>query len=295
MSATYRHPESLVTTEWLSRHLDDPRVRVFECTQYLRYRPEGSDAPYDVESGRADFDRAHIPGAGFLDVQQQLSDATSPPHLRFTLPAPDALAAAFARLGVGDGLRVVLYSRGRPVWATRVWWMLRAIGFDDAAVLDGGFEKWRAEGRALSTEAPALSAATLTPRPRPGLFVGKEEVVRAMSDPGTRVVNALAPDLHRGENGRYGRRGRIPGSVNVPAAALVDAGSNTFVPAADADRAFREAGVDPSARTLVYCGGGIAATLDAFLLHQLGHEELCVYDASMSEWARDESLPMETG
>lgn len=295
MDAQYRHPEALVSTEWLARHLDDPAVRVYECTTYLLYRPEGSDAPYDVGSGRPDFDAGHIPGAGFLDIEQDLSDPVGPAHLHFTMPAPDRLASALALLGVGDGFRIVLYSRDKPQWATRVWWMLRSIGVDDAAILDGGFEKWLAEGREVSTEAPRLAPTTLTPRPRPGLFVGKEQVRAAMGDGRTCVLNALAPDLHKGENARYGRPGRIPGSSNLPAAELVDAASNTFVAPDVATRAFEVAGVRPSGRTLIYCGGGIAATLDAFLLYQLGHEDVSVYDASMSEWARDESLPMETG
>jgi thiosulfate/3-mercaptopyruvate sulfurtransferase len=117
----------------------------------------------------------------------------------------------------------------------------------------------------------------------------------AMDDPGCCVVNALEPDLHRGENPRYGRPGRIPGSVNVPAVSLVDAVSNTVVPPQAARDAFVRAGADGAGSTIVYCGGGIAATLDAFLMLQLGYRNVSVYDASMSEWARDQTLPIETG
>ena len=295
MSTAYRHPDALVSTDWLAAHLDDADLRGFECTTYLLYRPEGSDSPYDVGSGRGDYESGHIPGAGFLDLENDLSRPGAAPWLHFPLPDADALAGAFGRLGVGDGLRVVLYSRDKPQWATRVWWMLRAIGFDDAAVLDGGFEKWQREGRPLSRDVPDPTPARLTPRPRPGLFVGKEQVRAAMEDPDTCVLNALAADLHRGENARYGRPGRIPGSRNLPAADLVDPHDNTFLPAAAAARAFSAVGVDADTPTLLYCGGGIAATLDAFLLWQLGNEQVSVYDASMSEWARDESLPVETG
>lgn len=261
---------------------------------YLSYLPPGEEAPYRVVSGRADYQQGHIKGAGFLDLQSELSDLNSPPHLRFAMLPAERLAEALGRRGIGDGDRVVLYSRGRMVWSTRLWWMLRSIGFDGAAVLDGGWEKWVREGRSTSTEERTFSPAKLTPRPRRELFVAKEAVRAAIDDAKVSLVNALEPDLHRGENPRYGRRGRIPGSVNVPSASLVDPETNTFLPADQAAVKFRNAGVDPKHRAIVYCGGGIAATLDAFVLHQLGCENLSVYDASMSEWARDASLPIET-
>ncbi len=294
MNMQYQHRDALVSTEWLTDHLDDPDLRVIECTTYLSYLPPGHEAPYRVVSGRADYEQGHIKGAGFLDLQNELSDLNSPPHLRFKMLPAEILAEVLGRRGIGDGNRVVLYSRGRMVWSTRVWWMLRAIGFDDAAVLDGGWEKWVREQRPTSTEQPSFPPATLTPRPRPELFVAKDAVRTAMNDANACLVNALEPDLHSGENPRYGRPGRIPGSVNVPSASLVEPESNTFLPAEQAAAKFRSAGVDPAQRTLVYCGGGIAATLDAFVLHQLGYRDLSVYDASMSEWARDDSLPIET-
>ncbi|MDX1513941.1 MAG: sulfurtransferase [Gammaproteobacteria bacterium] len=279
----------------MAGHLNDPDLRIFECTTYLDYLPPGSDAPYRVMSGRADYEAGHVPGAGFADIQNDLSDAGSPPHLRFTLPSPVDLAARFGRLGIGDEHRVVLYSRGRLVWATRVWWMLRAVGFDNAAILDGGFEKWIAEDRPVSAQPSAFPPATLTPRPRKDVFVDKHKVLETLGRPDACLVNALEPELHRGENPRYGRPGRIPGSVNVPSSSLVAPATLSLLPPADANSKFREAGVDPSGPALVYCGGGIAATLDAFVLYQLGCDAISIYDASMSEWARDESLPIETG
>lgn len=295
MHDEFRDRDALVSTDWLEQHLGDASVRVFECTTYLLYRPAGSDAPYDVGSGRADYEAGHIAGAAFLDLQNELSDNDSPQHLRFRMLPLPALAQAFARRGIGDGQRVVLYTRGAMQWATRVWWMLRAVGFDTASVLDGGFEKWQREGRAVASGEQRYPQASLTARPCPELFVDKARMRAAMDDASCRLVNALAADLHRGDNPRYGRAGRIPGSVNVPAMSLLDPAHNTVLPPAAVREAFAAAGVDPAGPTLVYCGGGIAATLDAFLMHQLGYADVCVYDASMSEWARDESLPMESG
>ncbi len=293
MTTGYRYPSALVSTDWLADRLDDPDLRVFECTTYLDYLPPGGEAPYRVVSGRADYERSHIKGAGFLDIQGELSNSNSPPHLRFTMLPAETLAEALGRRGIGDNNRVVLYSRGRLAWSTRVWWMLRAIGVDSAAVLDGGWEKWVREKRPVSVEEPVYPPVKLTPRPRPEVFVDKEIMHAAMDDKSACLLNALDPDLHRGENPRFGRPGRIPGSVNVPSSSLVDPDSNTLLPPQAAAAKFKHAGVDLEKRTLVYCGGGIAATLDAFLLHQLGVENVTVYDASMSEWARDESMPIE--
>lgn len=294
MSNYYQHQDAIVSTQCFAERLCDSMLRVFECTTYLDYLPEGLDAPYRVVSGRKDYNQGHIPGAGFLDIQNQLSDSTSPIHLRFKMLPPDRLAEVLGRLGIGDRNRVVLYARDRNVWATRVWWMLRSIGFDAAAVLDGGWEKWVRERRPFSTEKRMFAPATLTSRPRPDLFVAKESVVAAIDDPDICLINALDADLYRGENPRYGRPGHIPGSVNIPASSLVNPDTNTFVSPDEAASIFKAAGADPSRRTIVYCGGGIASTLDAFLLHQLGYKDISIYDASMSEWARDESLLIET-
>lgn len=291
-TARYAHPDAIVGTSWLEEHLHDPSLRIFDCTTYLIYET-GTGRPYRVGSGRSDYEAAHIPGSAFLDLQGELSDGSSP--FNFTMPAAEDLAARFAAKGVGDGFRIVLYARKNMQWATRVWWMLRAVGFDDAAVLDGGMDKWQAEGRPVETGRADYPPASLAARPRPGLFVGKAEVKAAIGDAGTCTINALAPDLHSGENPRYGRPGRVPGSVNVPVGSLVDGGTFAFRSPDEVASRFAAVGADRSKRIILYCGGGIAATLDAFLLHQLGHSDLAVYDASMSEWAKDESLPIERG
>lgn len=289
MPARYAYPEAIVETSWLADHLRDPAWRVFDCTTYLRYET-GTGRPYRIESGRADYEAAHIPGSAFLDLQGALSDTSSP--FNFTMPEPEDLAARLAAKGIGDASRVVLYARKNLQWATRIWWMLRAIGFDNAAVLNGGFDRWEAEGRPTESGTRDYAPATLTARPRPGLFVGREEVRAAIGDPAICTINALAPDLHSGENPRYGRPGRIPGSVNVPVGSVTEQ-TLAFRPAEEVAAAFAAVGADRSKRIVLYCGGGIAATLDAFLLHQLGHADLAIYDASMSEWAKDPSLPIE--
>jgi thiosulfate/3-mercaptopyruvate sulfurtransferase len=290
-----RDPDALISTDDLASRLGQPGLRVYDCTTYLEPPDPGSDDPYKVVAGWKTFVAGHIPGAGFLDLQGELS--ASDTRLKFMMPPAEQLARAFGRSGLGDGARVVLYSIGTMMWATRVWWMLRSLGFDGAAVLDGGFDRWQAEGRAIETGDPkGYPPATFTPRPRPGRFVDKATVLAAIGDPRTVTVNALGPQFHQGlEPSRYGRPGRVPGSVNVPAASLVDPATKRFVSPADALASFAAAGVAKDRRVIAYCGGGISATIDLFLLHQLGFDDLTLYDGSMGEWAADPSLPIETG
>lgn len=290
-AARFLHPGALVSGQWLERRLTDPALRVFDCTTYLVYE-EGTGQPYRVVSGRADYDAGHIPGSGFLDLQGEFSVENSP--YRFTLPSVEYVADAFARHGVGDGTRVVLYSRKSMQWATRFWWMLRWLGFDDVAILDGGYDKWVADGRAVSTDPCSYPPGTLSVEPRPELFVGKDEVLAAIGRSDTCTINALLPDLHSGENARYGRPGRVPGSVNAPAAGFLNPETMELLPPEEVAQRFAAVGAEPGKRIITYCGGGIAATLDAFLLHQLGYRDVAVYDNSMSEWATDETLPIET-
>jgi thiosulfate/3-mercaptopyruvate sulfurtransferase len=289
-----RDPDALISTDDLAARLGGPGLRIYDCTTYLEPADPGSGDPYTVVSGRTTFVVAHIPGADFLDLQGELSATDT--RLRFMMPPAERLASALGRHGLGDGARVVLYSIGSMMWATRVWWMLRAVGFDGAAVLDGGFDRWQAEGRPIETGEPrGYPPATFTARPRPRLIVDKTAVRAAIGDPRTVAVNALAPPSHRGlGSSPYARPGRVPGSVNVPAASLVDPATRGFVSPADALARFAAVGIDRDKRVIAYCGGGIAATLDLFLLHRLGFDDLTLYDGSMSEWANDPSLPIET-
>jgi thiosulfate/3-mercaptopyruvate sulfurtransferase len=287
-------PQALISTEHLAGSLSQPDLRLYDCTTYLEPTPAGSEDPYIAVSGRRTFEEAHIPGADFLDLQGEFSDTTT--RLRFMLPPTAQLEVALGRHGLSASSRVVLYSIGSMMWATRFWWMLRALGFDRAAVLDGGLDKWKAEGRPTeSGPGKGYAPTTFTANPRPGLFVGKEAVLAALGDKGTVIVNALGPQFHKGlEPSRYGRSGRVPGSVNVPAASLVDPATKAFTPLADAEAKLTARGVTKDRDVICYCGGGISATIDLFLLHQLGYDKLALYDGSMGEWAKDKALPIET-
>ena len=286
---TFARPQYLVETEWLAQHLDDPGVRILECTVYLHPKPEGG---FFAESGQAKWAESHIPGAGFADLTQELSDRTS--KLNYMMPSAEQFAAAMERYGVGDGVRVVLYDRAVNMWAARVWWMLRAFGFENAAVLNGGWKKWTGEGRPVSTDTGTRPARRFVATWRPELIADKQAVLAGVGDRATCIVNALTPEQHAGTGGVvYGRPGRIKGSTNVAARDLVDPKTHAYLPAETLREKFRASGALDAGRVITYCGGGIAASSDAFVLTLLGKDEVALYDASLSEWAADPSLPMD--
>ena len=280
--------DALVSTEDLAAELGTEDLRVFDCTVFLR---RSDDGPYRAEPGRADFEAGHIPGSAFLDQVDELSDPDSP--LRFTALAPDRLTAAFAARGVGPETRVVLYDRAFNMWATRVWWLLRSIGFDRASILDGGWRAWTTDGRDEATGSGAsYPAGQLTAVPRSGLIVGRQEVEAASTDDRVCLVNALSPEVHDGSDTSYGRAGHIPSSTNVSAVSLVDPETHRYRPVDQLRSTFEGAGVEDG-RIITWCGGGIAATSDAFVLTALlGRTDVGIYDGSLSEWVAAD-LPLE--
>jgi thiosulfate/3-mercaptopyruvate sulfurtransferase len=281
----------LVDTDTLEQELGDPALRVFDCTVILELRPGG----VSFCSGRAGWEAAHVPGSDFLDLLGELSDESSP--YRFMLPPPEQFAEAMSAHGVDDTTRVVLYDSRGSSWAARVWWMLRAYGFDAASVLDGGWTKWTLEGRPVSSDPPRYPRGSFQPRQREGIFVGKKEVLAAMADNGSCLVNGLPEPLYRGTGPLVpGRRpGRIPGSLSMPAEELVDPVTQAYLPETELRERLERAGALRASRVVTYCGGGIAASGVAFALRLLGHEDVAVYDASLEEWAADPELPLEVG
>jgi thiosulfate/3-mercaptopyruvate sulfurtransferase len=264
-------------------------LRLFDVTTHLRPATPG---PWAVESGRADYLAAHIPGAAYIDLQAELSDTTS--LLRFTQPGPAQLAAAFAAAGLAAGDDCVLYSSTGPMWATRVWWLLQSIGVD-AQVLDGGLPLWRAEGRPVTVEPGSYPpAAPWSPSPQPVRWADKQDMLLAIGNQRVCTLNALSAALHTGTAPiHYGRPGHILGSVNLPYSALLDE-QGRFLPPAQLRTALDGVGALGAARVLCYCGGGIAATVDAMALTLAGHGNVAVYDGSLQEWAADPALPMDT-
>lgn len=278
--------DSLVSSEWLSLHVDDADLVVLDCT--VRIEADGAGGMRTV-SGRAAFEAGHIPGAGFADLITDLSDTTKP--IGFAVPSAEAFCAAMGALGVGDDSSVVLYDNSGSMWAARVWWMLRWVGFDRAALLDGGQSAWKAAGHPLADDHQARASGVLTPRPRPELIADRDEVLAAIGDPGVEIIDALFVDHYRGDMAMYARPGHISGASNLPVFDLFDE-SGRFRPI-DELATMHEG--DRSGRKITYCGGGIAASANAFVMTRLGFDDVAVYTASLQEWTADPDNPMSVG
>ena len=283
--------DQLVSGEWLEKELGAPDLRVLDCSVVMEMGPDGK---LNYRPGGPDWEQSHIPGSAHVDLLTQISDVSSP--YPCMLPPAEQFGAAMSELGVGDGTRVVLYDSAINTWAARVWWMLRAFGFDNAAVLDGGWRSWTQDGRPTTADpAPTYPPGTFVARPRPGLFVGKDDVLSALDQPDDCIVDALPQAMYCGERQDYARPGHIPGARNVSFLDLVDRATHRYLPKDQLRAAFSETLSANPGRVITYCGGAIAASSDAFVLHLLGVHNIAIYDGSLSEWAADPTLPLVTG
>jgi thiosulfate/3-mercaptopyruvate sulfurtransferase len=274
---------SLVTAEWLNLHVDDPDLVVLDCTVVTIPHEDGG---FHNVSGRPDYETGHIPNAGFADLKDELSDTTS--SIEFALPTPVEFCRAMGRLGVGDDSHVVLYDTNYTGWAARIWWMLRWVGFDQAAILDGGLSGWTSEGHPLSLEPVNRPAKQLTPRPRPETMADLNEVMAGLDDENVILIDTLPEEFYRGDIAIYARPGHIPGAVNIDGLKLFDK-TGRFL---SEDKLAVIHNLDRNARIITYCGGGIVASTDAFILTRLGYTNVAVYTASLQEWAADPVCPL---
>jgi thiosulfate/3-mercaptopyruvate sulfurtransferase len=286
MAESYANPDALVSTEWLAAHLAAPDVRVVDGSFKLR-----GVAP----TAREDYERRHIPGAVFFDVDEIADEASPLPHM---LPSSEKFAARMRKMGLGDGNRIVVYDTAGLVSAARVWWMFRVFGHRDIAILDGGLPKWLAEGRPVDDLTPHPRERHFTSRFDGTLVRSKAQILQNVEARREQVVDARAVNRFEGsvDEPRPGlRRGHIPGSLNVPIDRLTDPQTKTVRPAAELRRLFEEAGVDLGRPVAATCGSGVTACGVAFGLYLLGRPDVAVYDGSWSEWGLPGDTPIETG
>jgi thiosulfate/3-mercaptopyruvate sulfurtransferase len=282
----YAHPEALVGAEWLAAHLDDPHIRVVDASFKL---------PGITPTAREDYDRGHIPGAVFFDIDEIAEPGTSLPHM---VPSPELFARKMEGLGIGDDDRVIVYDSAGLSSAGRAWWMMRLFGHPDVALLDGGLPKWKAEGRPLETAVPNPPRRRFTARFDPALVRDKQALLDNLSTRREQVVDARAAGRFAGiaEETRPGlRRGHIPGSRNLPYDRVTDPQTRRLCDADELSDLFRDAGVALDRPIVTSCGSGVTACALAFALHLIGHPGAAVYDGSWSEWGLPGDTPVETG
>ena len=276
----YARPEILASTEWLGEHLGRPELRILD----VRSRPDGT--------GRHAFLLGHIPGAAYLDWSTELI-ARDDAGQAFLLAGPDQVSAALGRAGIGDGTTLVIYDDTLSLYASRVWWSLRAYGFESARVLDGGFPAWVVEGRPVSNADVPPPPAVFSPRAQLRMRLTTPDVRALLGSPEVMLLDARAPAEYKGHEGNSRRLGHVPGAVNVPAAMLTRPGSQHLRPGEELRDLLHRANVTRGRRMVCYDGGGVAAAKLAFVLTLMGHEDVAVYDGGWTEWGDRLDLPVE--
>ena len=278
-------PKTLVSTDWLAKHIKDPDLRILDASWYL---PDANRDP------KAEYDAAHIPGARFFDIDD-ISDARSDlPHMA---PPVEKFMSRMRAMGVGDGHQVVVYDGAGIMSAPRVWWLFRLMGHENVAVLDGGFPKWQAEGRAVEDMPPVVKDRHLTVRFQNHLVRDVTQVSQASKLGDAQIIDTRAAARFRGEapEPREGlRAGHIPGSRNVPFNTLLN-DDKTLKSPAEARAVFEAAGVDLSRPMITTCGSGITASVLALALERIGVDAWSLYDGSWAEWGMFPTVPVATG
>jgi thiosulfate/3-mercaptopyruvate sulfurtransferase len=273
---------NLIQPSELAPHLGDPDWAVFDCRFYL---PEPS-------RGEAEYEKEHLPGAVYVHLDRDLSGPRTGKNGRHPMPSVESMAERFSRFGIDDRAQVVAYDTSQGQMAARLWWMLRFLGHDSAAVLDGGLQSWKALGLLLSTGVESREPRRFRARPRASMRIDVEALERERGE--RLLVDARAPERFRGEVEPYDPvKGRIPGARNHPTTSSL-AGDGRFLPPEELRARFREIFGSRSVTSVVsYCGSGVTACHNLLAMDVAGLRGARLYPGSWSEWCADESRPIE--
>lgn len=277
--------DDLVSTEWLEAELGAPDLRIVDATFLL---------PGDGRDAHAEYEAAHIPGAVFLDIDEVADTASPLPHM---LPSEAKMASRAQALGLSDSARIIVYDNSPLHSAARGWWMLKSFGARQVAILDGGFQRWRAEGRPVESGAPAVRRGHFTPGLDQEKVADKEAVLGLIGNRDWEIVDARGAGRFSGEEKepRPGlASGHMPGARNLPQGQLFNA-DNSWKRGDALRAAFDAAGVELSKPMVTTCGSGVTAAVLLFGAHLLGKDDVKLYDGSWSEWGADPATPKATG
>jgi thiosulfate/3-mercaptopyruvate sulfurtransferase len=275
---------TLIETSDLAAHIDDPSLAIVDCRFDLK----------DTSAGERAYETVHIPGAVYADVDRDLSAPKTGTNGRHPLPEVDVFVATLGRLGIDASTQVVVYDQDSGGFASRLWWMLRWLGHDGVALLNGGFAKWAAEGRPTKSGVEVRLRRVFVPHVQPEMVANAADVEGMVGKSAWRLIDARAPERFRGEVEPVDKvAGHIPGAVNVPFLENLDA-NGTFKSPADLAERFRNAsGSTPTDHLVVYCGSGVTACQNLLALEHAGMHGAKLYPGSWSEWSSDPSRPMK--
>jgi thiosulfate/3-mercaptopyruvate sulfurtransferase len=285
MTTDHQLAPPLVSAAWLAGRLNDPAVRPVDVRWYLTERGKG----------RAEYETAHIPGASFMDVDDDLAAPPGQGPGRHPIPAPEVFAAAAARAGIDDETHVVAYDASGGAYAARLWWLLRYFGHAHVSLLDGGWPAWRAAGYPIEAGGAAIPPGLFTAVPHPELVVDAAAVERLRRDPRTLLLDARATERYEGRVEPIDpQAGHIPGARSAPYAGnLRDDG--TMKSAAELRDRYLALGADAAEQIVCYCGSGVTAAHTLFALHLAGRIDALLYEGSWSDWSSDRARPIATG
>lgn len=278
-------PKTLVSTDWLAQHLQDPDLRLLDASWYL---PEMGRDP------RGEYEAAHIPGARFFDIDEIADLRSDLPHM---VPPVEKFMSRMRAMGIGDGHQVVVYDGAGVMSAPRVWWLFRLMGKMDVAVLDGGLPKWQAEGHPVDDRAPQIRDRHMTTQVHSDMLKDVTQVAAAAKLGDWTIVDARSSERFAGiaPEPREGlRSGHIPNSRNLPFSTLLNA-NGTMKDVSALKAAFDAAGVDLNKPIISSCGSGITACVLDLALERMGHSRHAVYDGSWAEWGMYNDLKVATG
>jgi len=276
----------VVSTEWLAERLDAPDIAIIDASWHL---------PTAKRDAKAEFQAARIPGAQFFDLDDISDTATPLPHM---LPSPEKFASRMRKLGIGDGKKVIAYDTAGLFSAARAWWMFRIFGHDDVAVLDGGFPKWKAEGREVDEDPPGKPQERHFSARFQSLMVrDKADVLGVIKSGKSQIADARSPGRFTGAEPepRPGvRSGHMPGAANVHYATLLNK-DGTLKSPDEIAQVFAQAGIDVKKPVITSCGSGVTAAILTLGLTLIGAKEHALYDGSWSEWGAAADTPVATG